>query len=401
MEEGSDSVLSAVTCQNSFPNLEDLFSDMNIIVSDPPLIDIIIQYIYEAFLVDDGNKNDALAAIEDAIFSSVLNETPWMMNNEPNPESDCTELLATLLNLSITNIITNTNSNRLLTTNDDDWSHFLGWKNQPSDSFQEGATCVNKKVVEGSTCYRIEGKITAQVPIDSNLSPAAIQTQVMSNIKSSVDNGDFISTEVLSMQFLGQTFDGNIGFTSGPFFPTAAPVNEDVDELLSIFGISAICALSAALILIMGVFGNQHRRRSKERSFGEIQDDAINLGNLKSDDLETPTARNVFTESSPDGIEIVDLNAGFGGGGAGAAPVGDTNTVNSASTGRTGFNFGSFMDSLRGKDDLSYASGPSQHGDGRSLADDSALSVETEDYGNTTFVPNSKPYSPNKFQNEL
>ena len=173
--------------------------------------------------------------------------------------------------------------------------------------------------------------------------------------------------------------DTNVG--GGFDGPTMSPRNTEKSNLLSAFGITAICTLSVASVLIMVVFGIMRRRKRNQGDFEEIQNDAIALGTSRSDDPETPKlSRNVFTETSPDGVEIVDLDGAFSG--VGAAPVGDTNTISSSGTGKRGFNLGSFMDSLRGKDDLSYASGPSKHEDGRSLADDSAISVETEDYGN-------------------
>jgi hypothetical protein len=359
----------AITCENAFPDdLQTMFPNSNFVVTDPPLTDIVVTYIYEAFIDNTADKNVALSEMEYQMFFSVLSSSTWMTNGVPT--ENCPDLLRDALGL------TSLNENRKMLVGDGDWSYFLGWKNEPADSFKDGATCATETVKEGSTCYPIVGKITAQVPIDKEISPIIIQTQVMSNIKSSVENDEFLSENVLDMKFLGQTMDTNVG--GGFDGPTTR--NTEKPNVLSAFGITAICALSVASVLIMVVFGIMRRRKRNQGDFEEIQNDAIALGTSRSDDPETPKlSRNVFTETSPDGVEIVDLDGVFSGVGA---PVGDTNTISSSGTGKRGFNLGSFMDSLRGKDDLSYASGPSKHGDARSLADDSAISVETEDYGN-------------------
>eukprot|EP00979_Chaetoceros_neogracilis_P001030 scaffold191_cov273-Chaetoceros_neogracile.AAC.45 len=392
IREGESAKVSTVTCEHSFQNLDTLFSDVNVVVSDPPLVSVVVDYIYEAYISNDvSDRYKVLAVMEYNMFSSVLNTSPWMNNGVP--QGNCTEMLSELLNFSFTGV-----GSGLIIPVEEDWTHFLGWKIEPPDSFKEGAACVTQTIVDGSTCFPIEGRITAQVPVDNELSPVAIQTQVMNNIKNSVENNDFLNAQVVSMKFIGQSLNEDTG---GPVFPTEAPLVADDNGLLSAFGISAICALSAAFLLILGVLKIRHRKNSEDRSFEEVQNDAISLGKGRSDDLETPKSRHVFTELSPDGVEIVDLDSGFEGGGA--APVGDTNTVNSSSIGKKGFNFGSFMDSLRGRDDLSYASEPSKHGDGRSLEDDSVLSVETEDYGYSADALISKrpPLSPRKYQNEI
>jgi len=365
-EETND--IAAVTCENAFPDdIQTLFSDSKFVVTDPPLTDIVVTYNYEAFIDNNVDKDAALSEMEYSMFFSVLSSSTWMMDGGV-PTENCNDILRDALSLY-------TDGTRML-AGDDDWSYFLGWKIEPSDSFKDGATCATETTKEGSTCYPIVGKITAQVPIDREFSPVTIRTQVMSNIKSSVENDEFLSEKVLDMKFLGQTLDTN-GFNG----PTMPPQSPEKPNLLSAFGITAICALSLALVLIALVFGIMRKRKKNQDDFEKIQNDAIELG-ARSDDPETPNqARNVYTETSPDGVEVVDLDGGFGE--VGASPVGDTNTVSSSSTGKRGFNLGSFMDSLRGgKDDLSYASGPSKYDDGRSLAEDSAMSVETEDYGN-------------------
>jgi hypothetical protein len=363
--------------------------------TNPPLVDVVVEYDYELFVNDASDKAAALEEIDYKMFLSVLNNSPWMLNNIPT--SSCDEMLINVLNLDV---LQPSGGRRLALSND--WSYFLGWKNDPADTFQDGSSCITDRAVDGFTCYPINGRITAQVPVDLELSPLAIQLQVMNQVKAGVDKDEFLSGKIGAVEFIGQTIDGKNEIDRDGL-PTSSPERlDDGNRLLSAFGITAISAICATVLCVAMLIGMRYRRRSNERNFQKLQNEATMLGGNGSGDSQTPQMeqpRQVFTESSPDGVEIVDMNtcgSAFCGGGD------DASTINNRErSGKKGFSIGSLMDGLRGgKDDLSYASGPSKGADDN----DSALSVETEDYGNAIGSSSlSKPYVSNnrRFASEL
>jgi Predicted solute binding protein len=383
-------VITAVTCEESF-HVDTLLNAYNF--TNPPLTDVMIEFDYEAFVNDGFDKTAALEEIDYKIFISVLNASPWMNNNIPT--SSCDDMLINVLNIDV---LGETTRNRKLQLSED-WDYFLGWKNDPVDAYIDGTDCVSDPIenLDGYTCYPIHGRITAQVPIDLELSPMAIQLQVMNHVKASVENNPFESENIGAVSFIGQTILEDRNEVDRDKVPTSPPdsLNND-NNLLSAFGITVICAIAVTVVFVTGLFGRRYHKRRKERQFEALQNEAISLGGgvPRSDDYpQTPEKveqpRHVFTESSPDGVEIVDMNT------CDARAGGDDDASaqdRGKSGGRRGFTIGSLMDGFRGgKDDLSYASGLSKGGmEEHSIADDSALSVETEDYTNS-IGPSSFP----------
>jgi hypothetical protein len=395
IRDESTNIITAVTCEESF-QVDDLLNSYNF--TNPPLTDVLVEFDYEVFVNDVSDKTAALQEIDYKMFTSVLNASPWMKNNIPT--TSCDEMLINVLNIdllppaSASSGSVGTGTRRLQTT--EEWNYFLGWKNDPMDTYKGGIDCVSNRTVDGYTCYPVNGRITAQVPIDLELSPLAIQLRVMNHVKTGVENNQFLSGKIGAVEFLGQTITEGKSEVDRDKVPTSPPepLNDGRNKLLSAFGITAICAISLTVVFVAALFGMRHRRNRNERQFEKLQNEAIVLGGVRSDDdLHTPKKveqpRQVFTESSPDGVEIVDMNTcgsvfcgtNDGGDEASLAPQ-DRDT----SGGKKGFSIGSFMDGLRGgKDDLSYVS---KGLDEKSIADDSALSVETEDYTNA-FGPSS------------
>lgn len=371
-----------MTCEESLQQAEDILNSYNF--TNPPLTDVVVEFDYEVLVNNVSDKVEALQEIDFKMFSSVLNASPWMANNMPT--SSCTEMLKTLLNIDL---LQGNAGGRTLQTSTEDWGYFLGWKNDPMDTYKDGTDCVTDRAMEGFTCYPIHGRITAQVPVDLELSPLAIQLQVMNRVKTDIEDNQFLSGQIGGVTFLGQTLNEGKSEVDRDMVPTRPPdvlTKDGGNKLLSAFGITVICAISATVLIVSALFGLRHRRNRNERQFEKLQNEAIVLGGARSDDppqtpkkMEQP--RHVFTESSPDGVEIVDMNT------CGAACCGDGDDVSAAQDrtsggNKKGFSLGSLMDGLRGgKDDISYASGPSK-------GDDSALSVETEDYTNS-FGPSS------------
>ena len=463
--------ITSVSCENSFQDLDSLTTN-NVQITDPPLMDYSIDYYYEIFLADNMSPemvSIVLADLEERMFVHVLAASPWVSSvtgvsgdddgeqvgvNLVNSESaTCNHMLFDTLNLNsnggwgvraralkggishihgrertrLTSGKEHDNDNETRTlhlqtgTDDEDWSNYLGWKNDPatdadtivtsnaanSDTESElVASCQSeesKAAYAAMTCLPIHGKVTAQLPVDSNPVPLAIEMQIMGRIKDAIDNNVFVSSSdngaiggaVQGMVFRGKnsveyedktdnnrddsrTGDGNNFFSRFR------------DGSLSEFGITYIVALAAAVLLVVVAIRHSCKRRKLERELDLAEKEkAKELGEGSGDDAGSEVVdRNVMTLASPHSVEVIE-------------------DVQDSGNGKNGGLFiDSLMESFRGCDDLSFCSGLSKGGNGNnSVADDSALSVGTEDMGTKEEgdldAKLGKPYSPSRFRSKL
>lgn len=344
------SYMESISCEDSFGNIETYFSDITF--SDPILEDVTIDYDYQLYLSDVQDKDQILSQVEDILFRNIVKASP-LSNSNGEPTGSCREMLGDALNIN--------NVRRL-----NEFTNVLGWNTLPKDGYDIEGECVSLNV-QNVTCFPVKGSITAQIPKQMEGGSVGLDFNVLGQIKSSMEDPNlFLSIEGLNqVQFLGQKSDYDEP-RNDPTRPPSTGFFDDLgDKIVSETGITVICLLSLAFIFGVVIVVVKLKRRNDPRAkFESIQDDAIEIGEAARDD---DMMRPVFTENSPDGVEIVDIGRNE----IGENPSGnqlDSRTVTTNGT----LNLTNMMDRLRGRDDLSYAE--------ESAADDSAFSVETEDY---------------------
>lgn len=361
--------IAIATCEDSFVDLENLIPNISI----PPLENVLVEYDYEAFILDSVEKETALMEVEYQMFKDVLSASPLIIDEEP-ATSDCSRMLADLFEPQ-------GGASRVLNDNNV-WRNYMGWKNSPADTFKgEDSECVNDNnlIVANATCYPINGKVTAQVPIDVDLPTLFFQQQIMQRIKTGVENDQFQTASIPTITFVGSSkpMEGGEDINRDNVLNPDIPNDDQGNNLLSAFGISAIVAFSAAVTVILSIIGLRYRGKTKQREFENIQKNAIALGAESKESQHSANGPddvkinpNDYVQASPNSVEVVDMeiSSPLCCGIIGAAPVQDgTNDK------QKGFSMGAF---LQGKDDISYDSG----GDG--ISGNSAISVGTEDFGN-------------------
>ena len=355
--------ITVATCEDSFVDLQNLIPDVTI--SDPPLEDVVVEYEYEAFIANDVvDKDMALKEVEYKMFLDVLGASPLLVDGEPTAD-DCSSMLVDAIADQFT-------LSRLLSA-DEDWGKYLGWKNDPADRFKTDTECVNRNniVVPDATCYPIEGRVTAQVPIDAELTELALEQQIMERIKLGVENEEFQTDSIPQIEFLGypETGTGNgAGHIDRDVVPE--PDRNGNPESLSAFGVSAIVVFSAAITVVLAMYAIRARRRrqSPESRLEQIQSDASSIaGAAKEESVMKVFPHDNGTEANDESIEITEFML------SDAIPQKATETA--TETGKPS-GFSRFLKKKKPSDDISYASG----NDG--LSRDSAISVETEDFGN-------------------
>lgn len=299
--------IATATCEDSFvEDLDEFIPNVHI----PPLEDMVVEYDYEAFILDTAVKEEALKEVEYEMFRAMLGTSPWMVDEKPL-ETDCSDMLADLLDQR------GTSRNLIESLN---WGNYLGWKNYPPDRFKEGAECVNSMnlTVANATCYPITGIVTAQVPFDLEIPSFSLKEQIVTHVKTGVENDHFQTESIPEITFIGVS--GPIDF--GEDINRDNVLNPDrpadvipKDNKLSAFGISAIVLISVSLTILLSIAWTKFRRRcstSKERELDKIQDDAIALGSLSEHAPSSPGTPEVklnphdLVQVSPDSVEVVD-----------------------------------------------------------------------------------------------
>jgi len=354
--------IAVATCEDSFVDLENLIPDVTI--SDPPLEDVVVEYEYEAFIANDVvSKDTALKEVEYKMFLDVLSASPLLVDGEPTAD-DCSGLLVDAIADQFT-------LSRLLNA-DEDWGKYLGWKNDPADRFKTDAECVNpnKIVVPDATCYPIEGRVTAQVPIDADLTELALEQQIMERIKVGVDNEEFQTESIPQIEFLGypETGPGNgAGHIDRDVVPEPDRNGNGEPESLSAFGVSAIVIFSAAITVVLAMYAIRSRRKTPERQLEQIQSDASSIAAAAKEENVVEVHNDNRTEANDESIEITEFML--------SDPIPQKATETANKTGKPS-GFSRFLKKKQPSDDISYASGNDV------LSRDSAISVETEDFGN-------------------
>lgn len=345
------SYMESISCEDSFGSIETYFSDITF--SDPILEDVTIDYDYQLYLSNVQDKDQILSQVQDILFRNIVKASP-LSDSNGEPTGSCREMLGDALNIN--------NVRRL-----NDFTNVLGWNTLPKDEYDVEGECVSLENVQDVTCFPVKGSFTAQIPAQMEGGSVGLDFNVLGQIKSSMDDPNlFISIEGLNqVQFLGQKSDYEEPRNDPTRPPSTGFFDNLEDKIVSGTGITVICLLTLAFIFgVVLVVVKLKRRNDPRAKFESIQDDAIEIGEAAIDD---DMMRPVFTENSPDGVEIVDIGRNE----TGANPSGnqlDSRTVTTNGT----LNLTNMMDRLRGRDDLSYAE--------ESAADDSAFSVETEDY---------------------
>lgn len=331
--------LSSISCDNSFEsgNLS------NYAVLPPFLEDLTLSFEYEAYISDSADVEEELKKLQALMIGDLAVQTPLIDQDFSISNMTCNDML--LSALDIEKIVSNPiRRKRSLVTDEDDWKAFLGLVSEPSPEINPNLTC--KSTIPNTDCHMVIGYVTAQVPVRRELDQDSIMF-VMSKIKESMDDEKYVSSTVPKLSFIGSRefpFDS----TEGERPKAGDPWYFDGDGL-SVFGILAIVALSLIFLLTMSLLVMRYKRRNSPRAkLDKIQNDALLIG---ADELATPSKNNVFIhQASPDSVEIVHMNS-ISLADQPTSPSGD----NAPATSK--FNIGTFMEKMRGRDDMSFGSG--------------------------------------------
>ena len=422
--DDNSKLISAITCEDSFVNLNYFFIPGQI--NDPPLKDVIVEYDYEAFILDNADQEKEVQSVDYQMFLDVLSASPWIQRDESDENKieldrsmSCDNMLADLMipgrgSRSRSRSRTRSRS-RFLVDAGGDWRPFLGWKNDHPDYINIDTSCTkNDFTVVGATCHTIHGSITGQVPENMELPDISIEQQVMKRIQTGIADNKFQTTNIPNMTFVGSSKLIDAGDYNRDTVDTGADTGASQgtddngnDTLFSGFGITTIVALSIAITMALGIVGLRYRRsRSAKARFEKYQNDVIAMSGSNEESIsvignppETPEPSRMFmTQASPDAVEIIaNTNNAMC---CAMEPLsGDLERKKS-------FSLGALMESLRGRDDISYGEDTGHGPDENSLAHGSAFSVETEEFGNG--VPPagqdnslSAPYTPSRLRSEL
>lgn len=329
--------LAAISCDNSFEsgNLS------NYAVLPPFLEELTLSFEYEAYISDTADVAEELKKLQALIVGDLAIQTPLIDQDFEISNMTCNELL--LSALDIEKISNQIRRKRSLVTDEEDWKAFLGLVSEPSPKINPDFTC--KSTLPNTDCHMVIGYVTAQVPIRRELDQDSIMF-VMSKIKQSLDDEKFVSSTVPKLSFIGsREFPDN---TEGERPKAGEPWYFDGDGL-SVFGILAVVALSLIFLLTMTLLVMKYKRRNSPKGkLDKIQNDALLIG---EDELAMTSKNNVFIDpGSLDSVEVVRVNS---------VSLADQPKDPSGSNApdRSRFSIGAFMEKIRGRDDMSFASG--------------------------------------------
>jgi hypothetical protein len=343
--------LASVSCDNSFNNINLL----NYNLSPPFLEELTLSFEYEAYISDSADVTEELIKLQALMVGDLAVQTPMIDEEFKIGNMTCNELL--LSALDIEKKVSNQNPirrKRSLVSEEEDWKAFLGLVSEPSPEINPDITC--DSTIANTDCHVVIGYVTAQVPIIRELDQDSV-IFVMSKIKQSMDEEKYVSSAVPKLSFIGsRAFP--LDNTEGERPKAGDPWYFDGDGL-SLFGILAIVALVLIFLLTTSLLVMRYKRRnSPQAKLDKIQNDALLIG---EDELATPSKSQVFIDPcSPDSVEVVHMNSIP----LDTSPTHPSNNVSAAAvaaaapaTDRSKFSIGAFMENIRGRDDISYASG--------------------------------------------
>jgi hypothetical protein len=330
---------------------------LNYNLSPPFLEELTLSFEYEAYVSDSADVTEELIKLQALIVGDLAVQTPLIDQEFQIGNMTCNELL--LSALDIEKKVSNPNPNpilrkRSLVSEEEDWKAFLGLVSEPSPEINPDITC--DSTIANTDCHVVIGYVTAQVPIIRELDQDSV-IFVMSKIKQSMDEEKYVSSAVPKLSFIGsRAFP--LDNTEGERPKAGDPWYFDGDSL-SLFGILAIVALSLIFLLTTSLLVMRYKRRNSPKAkLDKIQNDALLIG---EDELATPSKSQVFIDpGSPDSVEVVHLNSIP----LDHSPTHPSNNVSAAAapapaptTDRSKFSIGAFMENIRGRDDISFASG--------------------------------------------
>jgi len=372
---GENGMMNGISCEDRFYDFEAITE--GVFDSEEPLLtDITISYEYEANIARGVDVGDVIRDVERTIFLDVAASTPLYSADDSGGEltaMNCDKLIALALDLPFARMRLR---GRQLNESDD-WKNFLGIKSTPEDE-KSGKTCQTSMTADpDTTCYSINAFATVQVPEVQELDPDFVRMKVLQHVKSSMDSNSYATNEMPRMSFVGmRSIDGDgIDINRDEVLNVEPPTSEPTDDgLLTPLGISLAAGLSIA-VLLAGLICGVRMKKQRKLSDGQFAklDDPVVLGGDGDGDHESdmsprPSKRNVFTQASPESVEVIDVNENKGAGGW-------TNCGQGSCGGQ--LSIGDFMDNFRATDE----SVSLESEDYKSIAEDSALSVQTEEYG--------------------
>jgi len=309
-------VITSVTCEDSFDATSVYVTeDFSVPLSSPELIDIVVSFDYDAYFVQNSNVDEQLALeeVKNKIFLSVALKSPLLLDEAgTTTDSTCDELMEGQI-LSMLGM--NRRRSQMRGLGDlDTWDHYLGWKNEPDDVDASASVCGSALNITNTYCQPISSYLTAQVPTDTQVDPNFVELQILQHIKQSFENQEFQTDSIPTVAFVGsrqitqekpEDFINNGSLRDG--------LIEQATQVMSAFGVSATALLAIATAFASVICGFKVK---KSRSKNNIEAEFEELEKQMPQAESSFKFRNIFTQSSNDGVEIVtgdDIQTGFKG----------------------------------------------------------------------------------------
>ncbi len=300
----------AISCEDAF-TVEDTITydvyNITLPLSNPILSDIVINFEYDAYLLDDSNSNQALKDVEDKIFNSIVKYSPLLADDGITiTDVTCDELLENTFESMLVSLgfIASSRSSNIA---DNKWNYYLGFNKEPMDFISSeagGCSASISNAPTGTTCKAISSSFIAQIPVNRDLDTAIIKTQMLQHVKNGFEKNEYTTGQIPSMIFVG-TRDA-LGQN-----PTDHVIDEEkgngllerAAKLFTAFGVSMTFFLVLATSILLGIFYYKYKvkRDMREKNYKEglecAPKDAIDEKNMQCAKI---------TQSFDDGKEIVE-----------------------------------------------------------------------------------------------
>eukprot|EP00559_Dactyliosolen_fragilissimus_P003439 CAMPEP_0184860100 /NCGR_PEP_ID=MMETSP0580-20130426/5050_1 /TAXON_ID=1118495 /ORGANISM="Dactyliosolen fragilissimus" /LENGTH=351 /DNA_ID=CAMNT_0027357075 /DNA_START=199 /DNA_END=1254 /DNA_ORIENTATION=- len=273
---------------------------------NPILIDIPIQYEYEAYFVKDvEDKNVALAEVQRYTMMSLAARSGLLASLDKPVYESCMEMLQRIIPMN--DLAKNDNgiynmTNFLLPGHH--WDYYLGWRAEPLDTIntdKEGCETQHfPSLPDGMTCAPVSGSIIAQVPSSLNIDTTTIEIQVLKHIRNEMFEHMIASKSIPLLNFIGIPGSaiadlGGIG-EDGIFEKNIAGLGtnegqnrkQNSNSNMSTLGLSLSISLIVAFLAIMLLFIKRIRNRRRHFTAQDSHDDD-NDGD-GDDDGKTPAS---------------------------------------------------------------------------------------------------------------
>lgn len=304
----------AISCENAFTVEDEILYDVYNItlpLSNPILSDIVINFDYDAYLLDDSDSNQALKDVEDNIFNSIVKYSPLLADDGFTiTDATCDELLENTFESMLVSLgfIASSRSTNIA---DNEWNYYLGFNKEPIDVISsEAGGCASSMTdaPTGTTCKAISSSFIAQIPVNRELDTDMIKTQMLQHVKNGFEKKEYVTRQIPSMIFVGTRDALGQNPTNVIDEEKENGLLEKAAKLFTAFGVSMTFFLVLATSILCGIFFYKFKIKRDMREKNELSYinkeglECVPQDVIEEEDLQ----RAKITQSFDDGVEIVE-----------------------------------------------------------------------------------------------